>query len=346
MVELRLKPVAYDAVGGRPKRGRGGVVAVDAQPELVSGLATSLSKLGLGDADLSDLISLLQGSRSNGHAEVASREELLEAFSGEDLTKGVKAGHPASSSKSSSVTEVGSPKKSITLFVAEEQQILREAYQSVFRDHGDIEILGSTHDTSVESLVQVATSIKPDVLLLGVKAVQPQTVEMLATLREACPRLALVLLFAYFDGNGIKGLREFSRGATAGCAYLLKHTIDTIEQLGQVIISVAEQRIIVDPMVMEELIRTDDSRAGFMQDLSPKELEVLGWLSRGYRNDTIAGLLSRDVKTIERHINNIYSKLSNDLLEDPVQSMHPRVRAVLMYLKATGLLSADKLEGE
>ena len=70
---------------------------------------------------------------------------------------------------------------------------------------------------------------------------------------------------------------------------------------------------------------------------------MLGWLSRGYRNDTIAGLLSRDVKTIERHINNIYSKLSNDLLEDPVQSMHPRVRAVLMYLKATGLLSADKL---
>ena len=98
-----------------------------------------------------------------------------------------------------------SAKKSITVFVAEEQQILREAYQSVFRDHDNIEIMGSSHDTSVGSLVNVATSIKPDVLLLGVKAVQPQTVEMLATLREACPQLALVLLFAYFDGKGVKG---------------------------------------------------------------------------------------------------------------------------------------------
>ena len=183
MVELGLKPVAHDNTGGSRKRGRNSVAEVDAKPELVFGLATSLSKLGLGDADLSDLISLLQGSRSTGHAEVASREQLLEAFSEEDLTRGGKAGHPASSSKPPAVTEVGSLKKSITLFVAEEQQILREAYQSVFRDHGDIEILGSSHDTSVESLVEVATSVKPDVLLLGVKAVQPQTVEMLATLR-------------------------------------------------------------------------------------------------------------------------------------------------------------------
>jgi DNA-binding CsgD family transcriptional regulator len=31
-------------------------------------------------------------------------------------------------------------------------------------------------------------------------------------------------------------------------------------------------------------------------------MKVLGWLAKGYRNDTIAGLLSRDVKTVEGHI--------------------------------------------
>ena len=38
----------------------------------------------------------------------------------------------------------------------------------------------------------------------------------------------------------------------------------------------AEGRIIVDPMVMEELIRTGDSGSGVVHELSPKEMEVLG----------------------------------------------------------------------
>ena len=92
-------------------------------------------------------------------------------------------------------------------------------------------------------------------------------------------------------------------------------------------------------MVMEDLIRTDDSGNGVVQELSPKEMEVLGWLAKGYRNDTIAGLLSRDVKAVERHINNIYSKLQNNKPDNPDATMHPRVRAALMYLKAVGLLS-------
>ena len=60
-------------------------------------------------------------------------------------------------------------------------------------------------------------------------------------------------------------------------------------------------------MLMERLIRTGDTRSSFLKDLSPRELEVLSWMAKGYRNDTIADVLSRDVKTVERHINNIYT---------------------------------------
>jgi hypothetical protein len=42
---------------------------------------------------------------------------------------------------------------------------------------------------------------------------------------------------------------------------------------------------------------------------------------------------------VERHINNIYSKLQNNKPNSPDATMHPRVRAALMYLKAVGLLS-------
>jgi len=95
-------------------------------------------------------------------------------------------------------------------------------------------------------------------------------------------------------------------------------------------------------MLMEELIRTGDSGNGVVQELSPKEMEVLGWLAMSYRNDTIAGILSRDVKTVERHINYIYSKLQTNKPDNPDATMHTQVRAALMYLKAVGLLSGTE----
>ncbi len=151
------------------------------------------------------------------------------------------------------VSEIGSLShvKKVRLYVAEEQQILREAYQSVFQGHAYIEIVGASGETDGESLVGAASALRPDTILLGIKVLQPVVVERLEMVRERCPDVAIVLLSAYYDVKGLKALREFSRGASVGCAYLLKHTIDTVEQLTQVIYSVAEGRIILDPAVME-----------------------------------------------------------------------------------------------
>ena len=298
---------ANRAIGEEVLPGNGDAATEDKAADLVRDLTSYLSKLGLGEAHLAKVISLLQ---SLGHED--------------QLFKTVQPAEPTAPS----------PKQTIKLYLAEEQPILREAYQSFFSDQRAIEVVGSSGDTSSEALVSAARALKPKVILLGVKAVQGATVEKLALLREACPQVGLVLLFAFYDLQGIKALREFSSDASAGCAYLLKHTIDTVEQLVQVVYSVAQGRIIVDPMVMEELIRTGDARNSFLKELSPRELEVLGWMAKGYRNEAIAEVLSRDVKTIERHINNIYSKF-----QDTDDYSNPRVRAALLYLRATGLLS-------
>jgi len=133
------------------------------------------------------------------------------------------------------VSEIGSLShvKKIRLYVAEEQQLLREAYQSVFQGHAYIEVVGASWETDGESLVGAASTLRPepDTILLGIKVLQPVVVERLEMVRERCPDVAIVLLSAYYDVKGLKALREFSRGASVGCAYLLKHTIDTVEQL-------------------------------------------------------------------------------------------------------------------
>ena len=304
------------------------------------GLISYLAKLGLGDADLTKVMSLLQTKQHPEEPPAAPAQEPpttpeigqpewdIPDEKALDLDRREGHGQPAT--------------KTIRLFLAEEQQILKEAYQTFFSQHSGIELLDASWDTSPEFLIAAAQEYKPDVLLLGVKMAEGATVEKLEKLREACPELALVLLFAFYDSQGIKALREFSKNNSAGCAYLLKHTIDTAEQLTQVIFSVAEARIIIDPTVMEGLFRTGEPENGFLRDLSPRELEVLSWMAKGYRNDTIADVLSRDVKTVERHINNIYSKLHNGKDEGAQDSRHPRVRAALTYLRATGMLPNEQ----
>ena len=224
----------------------------------------------------------------------------------------------------------------LKLYIAEEQQILREAYQSFFLPHPSFEVVGTSGDTSVDALMGAAAALRPNVILLGIKVLHADTVEKLLRVRESNPSIAVAMLSASYDVKGIKSLREFSRGASVGCAYLLKHTIDTVDQLVQVVQAVSEGRIILDPSVMEGLITSIDPKASFLKDLSPRELEVLSWMAKGYNNSTIADVLCLEPKTIERHINGIYNKVG----QTP-DAKHARVHAVTLYLRATGALPAE-----
>lgn len=293
-------------------------VSADAGQGLGTQLIDYLKRLGFEDDHLARITSLLQAAHEE---ELPGTPQDPETFSRESQPdEGLKA----------------TGKRTITLHIAEEQPILRQSYKDVFSAHPSIVVSTCADDTTAASLV-AAASLKPDVILLGVKEVRAETVEMLEVLREASPKSGIVLLFAFYTAQGIEALREFARVSSSGCGYLLKHTIDTVEQLQQIVHWVADGKVIIDPAVMEGLLKTGDTSANALHGLSPKALEVLMWLAKGYKNEAIADTLSRDTKTIERHINNIYSTF------DAYDSggMHPRVHATLMYLKAVGAISTE-----
>ncbi len=227
------------------------------------------------------------------------------------------------------VTQIGE----VSVYLAEEQRLLRDAYRAFLVPHPGLEVLGISEDTTGEALIVATAALKPDVLVLGIKVLQPDTVERLQALRRHCPNLAIVLLSAVYGFKGIKALRGFSQGASIGSAYLLKHTIDTVEQLTQVIRAVAQGRIIVDPAVMEALLDAADPRATVLKELSLRELEVLSWMAKGYNDDAIADVLCLETKAVERHVNSIYAKLG-----PCPSSKEPRMHITMQYLRATGLL--------
>lgn len=219
----------------------------------------------------------------------------------------------------------------VRLYIIEEQEILREAYTTFFPHEASIELLGMVADG--ENLAETVAPLKPEVLVYGTKLLQTSVVAKLESIRECSPSTAPVLLSALYDVKAIKELREFARKSSVGCAYLLKHSIDTAAQLTQLIHAVAEGRVILDPAVMEGLIAASEPGSSLLRDLTAREIEVLNWMSKGYKNNTIAELLCLETKTVERHINNIYSKLG-----DGENSTHQRVHSVILYLRATGQL--------
>lgn len=279
-----------------------------------AGAASYLKDLGIGEAQAKKLMSLLGSQRF--------REDPDDI---EELAPQHRREAPMA--------------KPLTLYMAEEQQILRSAYEAFFAEHSGIQVVGSSNDTSSESLIGAGMNLNPRIMLIGVKTLQPATVEVLDSVHERCPDSALILLSSFYEVPGIKSLREFLRGSSFGFAYLLKHTVDSVEQLTQVVHSVAEGRVTLDPTIMEGIINAGESHSAFLKELSPREIEVLGWMAKGYRNDTIAAVLGREPKTVERHINSIYSKLDSIL-----DSRHPRVYAVLLYLKAAGLTPPDPVQ--
>lgn len=221
----------------------------------------------------------------------------------------------------------------IKLHVVEEQEILREIYQTAFSSEPTIELIGMTGNANAEDIVHALSELNPDTLLMGTKMLQPSVIEKLEIIRDCHPHVGIVLLSTLYDIKGIKKLREFTKRNSKRCAFLLKHSIDRVDQLVQVIHAVTEGQVILDPIVMEGLIGAGETEATFLKELTNREMEVLSWMAKGYRNTNIAELLYVDPKTVERHINSIYSKLNGE-----AESMHPRVNAIMLYLKATAQL--------
>ncbi len=238
--------------------------------------------------------------------------------------------------------ELGLRTKKTRLYIIEEQEILREAYKASLPLELGIEVVGLDDGSDLDAQVDALISLKPNVILMGTKVLQAGFIDKLESVREKLPKVGIVLLSALYDVKGIKRLRAFAKKGGTGCAYLFKHSVDSISQLTQVIQAVAQGRIILDPVVMEGLIESGESKAAaFLKDLTPRELEVLNWMSKGFKNQTIAEILCLEPKTIERHINSIYGKLS-----PTSESKHARVNAVTLYLKATGQLPSDEMAEE
>ncbi len=225
-------------------------------------------------------------------------------------------------------TNKGKENPNIKVLIVDDQEVIREAFGMLLDSDESVDLVGVLGDG--ESAVQMIPVLKPDVVIMDVKMPGLNGIAASQKIRESFPDVGIILLSAYDDSEYI---REFLKDDPRGKSYLLKHTLGTMDELIRTIHDVASGRTVLDPIMVEKLTQQKGiSENSPLKDLTRRELEVLSLMAKACTNSTIASILYIQPRTVEHHINSIFSKLGIA----PENGQHARVQAVLAYLKATG----------
>lgn len=216
----------------------------------------------------------------------------------------------------------------IKVMIVDDQEVIREAFGMLLASDPTVDLLGALSDG--ESAIKMVPVLKPDVVIMDVKMPGIDGIAAAKSIREAYPEVGIILLSAYDDSEYI---REFLKDDPRGKSYLLKHTLGRMDELVRTIHDVAAGRTVLDPIMVEKLTSQKGiSENSPLRSLTRREIEVMALMAKACTNGTIASILFIQPRTVEHHINSIFSKLSIA----PENGQHARVQAVLSYLKATG----------
>jgi DNA-binding NarL/FixJ family response regulator len=215
----------------------------------------------------------------------------------------------------------------IRVVLADDSYLVREALAHVLEPADQIEVIATCPDGT--SLLHAVDSEQPDVVVTDIRMPPSdgdEGVRIAAQLRESHPQIGVVVLSQFADPR--YGLALLEHGSD-GRAYLLKERIQYRGQLVAAIEAVAAGGSVVDAKVVEALVaeRTRATRSP-LNDLTPRELEILTFVARGHSNQAIADELVLTKRAVEKHINAIFLKLG---LTDAAD-VSRRVKAALIYL--------------
>ena len=169
---------------------------------------------------------------------------------------------------------------------------------------------------------------RPDVAVVDVRLPPTFTDEGLRAAIEArqqIPGLPVLVLSQYVEQLYAQ---ELMRDNTGGVGYLLKDRVSNVTEFVAALHRVADGGTAMDPEVVTQLLGGKKSR---LDDLTPRELDVLRLMAEGRSNAAIAGALYVTDKAVDKHATNVFRKLGLPRSSDG----NRRVLAVLAYLSSS-----------
>jgi len=185
----------------------------------------------------------------------------------------------------------------IGILVVDDHQLMREGLRALIEKEEDMEVVAEAEDG--RKAVQLATDVRPDVVILDVAMPDLNGVEAARQITTKSPGVKVLALSMYSDKRFVVGMLK--AGASG---YLLKDCAS--QELISAIRCVTEGEVYLSPKVAGVIVghfvrdRASDETSPFSA-LTPREREVLQLLAEGKNTREIAESLGVSVKTVETH---------------------------------------------
>jgi len=212
--------------------------------------------------------------------------------------------------------------------VADDSLILREGLVRLLTEAG-FDVVGQAADGP--GLLAQVDAHGPDVAIVDIRMPPTHTDEGLRAARELRSR---------HPGLGVLVLSQYVRPSYAfelladgadGIGYLLKDRVSDLAELADSVRRVGDGGSVLDPSVVAQLVNRRRMGNDPIEELTERELEVLGLMAEGRTNKAVADRLFITEHTVEKHVQNIFAKLRLPATTDD----HRRVLAVLTYLNSS-----------
>jgi DNA-binding NarL/FixJ family response regulator len=211
----------------------------------------------------------------------------------------------------------------VRVVIVEDSGLLRDALTRLLTDF-DVEVAAAV--PTPEELLSAAETHKPDVFVVDVRLPPTYTdegVHAAAELRSRDPEAKVLLLSQAVEE---RYARELLAQRSEGLGYLLKDRVADGAEFVDALRRVAGGGTALDPEVVRQLL----VRHRAIDELTPRERQVLELMAEGRTNAAIARALVVTDRAIEKHVASIFGKLRLP----PSQDDHRRVLAVLAWLNA------------
>ncbi|HAG11303.1 MAG TPA: DNA-binding response regulator [Desulfotomaculum sp.] len=196
----------------------------------------------------------------------------------------------------------------IKLMIVDDHAMIRVGLATMLSDCKDISIIGSC--SSSQEAEQMLLNQNADVILMDIKMPDISGIEAAKEILRKKSLIKIVFLTVFEDAEFVRlALQSGANG------YILKHV--SRDKLIETIKRVHQGETVIDPAVLHQIINdyaktpgnNEQNSAHQRAELTPREHEILQYLTRGLTNKEISTETHLAVDTVKTHLHNIFRKL-------------------------------------
>ena len=213
----------------------------------------------------------------------------------------------------------------LRIVIADDHVLLRQGVASMLDGEG-FDVVAQAGDA--EDVIRKVNAHLPDVAVIDIRMPPNGTDDGLRAaiaIRQAHPDIGVLVLSQYVEAAyAVELIGDDARGV----GYLLKDRVGDFEEFAGALRRVAAGGSVLDPEVVHWMFGRERVTSR-LDELTPRELEVLGLVAEGCSSQAVADRLVVSQRAVEKHVTSILAKLG--LPAEP--AAHRRVMAVLAFLE-------------